>query len=668
MRKSILAALTFLPLHSPLADEPNYALSFNGTDDQVDLFMAPLMKEWTISAWIKKDGPWNEDEVIVGSGWVTNKGWEDYPLCVSNNRLAVYRTGVFAKDAPQTGQWHHVASSWDGKTTTLYLDGEEIAKKEGGSPTCPAFLGSDDGKECFKGLMDEVQIWDKALSGKQIREWMGRPIDTSHPQRPHLVAYYRFDDQALDATDYAGENKADRKIYYKSKSSSSGPSYVINDNPSFKIAAQPMKVVASHALRSTLGARPGDKDVELLKLRINVEGNQKPLQLNGLKLDLSKCDALADIERLHVYSLGANAELEATEAIFEKAITPAKQLALKQGKTLTLKPGINYIALTADLRADAQPGRTLHAGCEGIALSGQMIKPQDTGAQAGKPILSLRKDPGKITVLNWNIWHGGIEKGRDIGPPQIIDIIKASDADVITMVETYGSGPRIAEALGYHYHETGPGSNLSIMSRYPIVQTYKSNKGSFNSTGVKVKLDNGKEALIWCVWLRYWGGDYTIAHHLRNYEAKDEWIAGDNKAPVVDLQDILKKDIDVFYDGRMPLIIAGDFNSCSHLDFTRRAAVAGLHSGWEVDFPTAKVILGQGFKDSYREVNPDEVTHPGGTWAAIYKWCQDFRIDFIYYKGSGIQAVKSRTIGEHTSAGVLWPGDHGAVLTEFKVE
>ncbi|RYD57778.1 MAG: hypothetical protein EOP83_20995, partial [Verrucomicrobiaceae bacterium] len=597
MKLHLFTAFSLLSLKFCVASEANYALSFNGIDEQVDLFMAPLMKEWTVSAWIKKEGPWKEKEVVVGNGWVTTDGWEDYPLCVDTGRLAVGRTGVFAKDAPAAGIWHHIASIWDGETTTLYWNGEEIAKKRGGGAICPSFLGSGDGKEFFKGQIDEVRVWNTALPKDVIESWMGKPVDSSHPRYNRLVAYYRFDDQALDATDYAGENKADRKIHYKSKRSSEGPAYVINDNAAFAIPAKPMTHLASHALRSTLGARPGERDVELLKLRIHLEGNQTPLHLNGLTLDLSKCDALDDIERLHIDSLGPDAELDRKLATFEPSIAPAAQLRLEQGDSLALKPGINYIAVTADLRSDATPGHHVHARCEALSLSGQKIEPLDIGAQAGKPILSPKKDPHTVKVLNWNIWHGGIEKGREIGPQQMIEVIKASDADVVAMVETYGSGPRIAQALGYRFHETGPGSNLSIMSRYPIVDTYKSNKGSFSSTGVKVKLDNGKEALIWCVWLRYWKGDYTIAHNVRNYESKDQWIAGDNNAPVVDLQEILEKDIDAFYDGKMPIVIAGDFNSCSHLDFTMRAAAAGIHNGWEVDFPTAKVILNRGYKD-----------------------------------------------------------------------
>ena len=371
----------------------NYALAFNGRDDQVDLFMAPLTKQWTVSAWIKKEGPWVGDEVIVGSGWITNKGWEDYPLCVSNGRLGVYRTGLFARENPGPG-WHHVASRWDGKTTTLFLDGKVMTQKQGGGPICPAFLGSDDGKEFYNGLLDEVQIWNQALPDSLIQQWMNRPVDLTHPFRSHLVAYYRFDDQATDATDYSGDNKADRKIHYKSKGDGSGPSYVRNDNKDFVSGASPMRLVSSSAASTTLGARPGDKEVELLKIKINVEGHEKPMRLDALNLSLSKCSGLEGIENLHVYLLGPNAELDMKQPYSSGNILPATKIELTDENKGVLRPGVNYVAVTADLKATAEPGKILHVECESLSLSGQVVKPVHVGGDDGRTLLPVDKDPG----------------------------------------------------------------------------------------------------------------------------------------------------------------------------------------------------------------------------------------------------------------------------------
>lgn len=61
-----------------------------------------------------------------------------------------------------------------------------------------------------------------------------------------------------------------------------------------------------------------------------------------------------------------------------------------------------------------------------------------------------KEKPITFKVMAWNILHGG----NDIenGPQQVIQSIKEIDPDVILMVETYGSGKRIADSLGYNFH------------------------------------------------------------------------------------------------------------------------------------------------------------------------------------------------------------------------
>ena len=56
-----------------------------------------------------------------------------------------------------------------------------------------------------------------------------------------------------------------------------------------------------------------------------------------------------------------------------------------------------------------------------------------------------------LTVLSWNVWHGGHSKTYpEKGCKGTIDILKKSEADVILMVETYGATRRPALAPGAH--------------------------------------------------------------------------------------------------------------------------------------------------------------------------------------------------------------------------
>src|SRR5690606_20917913 len=74
--------------------------------------------------------------------------------------------------------------------------------------------------------------------------------------------------------------------------------------------------------------------------------------------------------------------------------------------------------------------------------------------------------PDLFKVTAFNIWHGANEFGREAGKNILIDMLRDMNADAYTLIETYGSGPEIADALGYYLYLIS--SNLSILSRYPF--------------------------------------------------------------------------------------------------------------------------------------------------------------------------------------------------------
>lgn len=57
----------------------------------------------------------------------------------------------------------------------------------------------------------------------------------------------------------------------------------------------------------------------------------------------------------------------------------------------------------------------------------------------------------QLKVMAFNIFHGGHELGQEVGVNRVIEVIKAENPDVIGMIETYGSGAIIADALGYYF-------------------------------------------------------------------------------------------------------------------------------------------------------------------------------------------------------------------------
>ena len=143
----------------------------------------------TVSCWIRTDTP-NQDNT-----WFVNKVY-------GGGEATGYRMGVLAGkpcfEAPLTawshhlqadgplpvGRWVHVAGTFDGRTMRIYVDGEprgELARpgpiRPNGFPLC---LGSYDKKHpaYFRGLLDEVKLYDRALTPAEIRAdyRRGRPV------------------------------------------------------------------------------------------------------------------------------------------------------------------------------------------------------------------------------------------------------------------------------------------------------------------------------------------------------------------------------------------------------------------------------------------------------------------------------------------------------------
>ncbi len=127
----------------------------------------------------------------------------------------------------------------------------------------------------------------------------------------------------------------------------------------------------------------------------------------------------------------------------------------------------------------------------------------------------------------------------------------------------------------------------------------------------------------------------------------------------------------------VPTILAGDFNSPSHLDWTQDVANVRPAVKYPVEWPESKLMADNGFIDSYRAVHPDPVAKPGLTWTPGYphpfvrpQETHD-RIDYIY--AIGAKAVKSQIVGEPNNPDVEivvtpWPADHRALLTTFSVD
>lgn len=270
-----------------------------------------------------------------------------------------------------------------------------------------------------------------------------------------------------------------------------------------------------------------------------------------------------------------------------------------------------------------------------------------------------------FSIMTWNIWHGGLHGSAEHNFAKdsshtinTIKIIQEANPDILLMQETYCCGMNIARAAGLPYSWRAS-SNLSIHSRYPIVDTLHLFK-PFNSMGIVVNI-NGTDVYVFNLWLHYLPDYMVNAATQTPYQmVADEKDTRWNE--IEQITEAIKNIAPV--TPNTPVIIGGDFNSGSHLDWTE--ASKPLHYNKKVDWPVSQVMLNNGYVDSFRKLHPDPYAEPAVTNRFLDKEILSDRIDYIYYKSKKLTPISSRIIKEDPQNG-FFNSDHRAVLTHFSL-
>ena len=317
-------------------------------------------------------------------------------------------------------------------------------------------------------------------------------------------------------------------------------------------------------------------------------------------------------------------------------------------------------------------------------------------------VVSAQNKPHKLRVLAWNIWGKLNQDARyttdgKTNRQKTIEIIKASKADVVVMIETYGSAEAIAKALNFHYYTPSAGANLCIFSRYPL-SDFGDLKGisSFSFIKATVNISATQKVRFYPIWLTS-GGRHI--NQIRSSKLSDEDFTKGDDLRHRHLQDLIKHADFVKYDAnsdKIPVIVAGDFNCVSHLDYTEKTQKDKLNYSRILPIKVSLEMEKLGYTDTYRSANP-KITEKtlGYTWTTVglnYTWVSGkgfvsvdpkktprpesqggfSRIDYIYSKGTRLKTNWSKTLTYHPEhkdkSFPYWPSDHGAVLTEFCIK
>jgi len=167
------------------------ALSFDGTasgTDYVEISTADIsLAAGTVAMWGKLRPDPQLPDIRYFVGHTTIPAWSDRIQLYMDNSDTTLDLGLGDSHARQTDimsltteTWYHVALTWDGGNYAVYVNGEE---KANGSYTgldtlnTVADIGNDgnpgDRSEAFNGLLDDVRIYNVALTGAEISNLAG---------------------------------------------------------------------------------------------------------------------------------------------------------------------------------------------------------------------------------------------------------------------------------------------------------------------------------------------------------------------------------------------------------------------------------------------------------------------------------------------------------------
>lgn len=167
------------------------ALSFDGVDDYVDLGTMDIPgSEMTIAAWINADSfndphgriitkahdAYTQDHWWMLSTFVTNDGFNRLRFRLKTNGSTT--TLIGNSGHIKLGEWAHAVARYDGQKMELYLNGQLVGSAPASGPidtdsSIPVWIGrnpsSDERGYYFDGRIDDLRIYDRALSAEEIQ-------------------------------------------------------------------------------------------------------------------------------------------------------------------------------------------------------------------------------------------------------------------------------------------------------------------------------------------------------------------------------------------------------------------------------------------------------------------------------------------------------------------
>jgi len=263
----------------------------------------------------------------------------------------------------------------------------------------------------------------------------------------------------------------------------------------------------------------------------------------------------------------------------------------------------------------------------------------------------------ELSVLSFNRWD-------KTSFYSAVDVINAVNPDIVALQESFDIGIQLADYFNFCFIGNNDES-ISVLSKFPI-EIIRDNQ-------YKIILNDMDYVNFFNV--------HLPAHPYQPYDIRDTLITTPAQA-IHQAEQTRGIDVDNLVemisglDDMMPIIVAGDFNEPSHLDWINHAANPTQfqfnNSGepFVVNWPASNKMQNLELIDSYRQINPNPIESPGYTWTPFYNVDEVHdRIDYIYYKNQ-IELDSIFLVGSDIISDIIienYESDHRSVFAKFKL-
>ena len=169
-------------------------IDFNGSNYYVDFGNNQnFTGSFSLEAWVFQKSS-SSIATIISKGDMKTGALRGYHLTIKNgfpniswyNNSGVAILNITSPHQLTNNIWHHIASTYNGTKASLYLDGILVASSNSSPPLSNSqnfMLGASYDsstptvpKNYFNGYIDEVRVWNVALSAQQLHEMMNQEI------------------------------------------------------------------------------------------------------------------------------------------------------------------------------------------------------------------------------------------------------------------------------------------------------------------------------------------------------------------------------------------------------------------------------------------------------------------------------------------------------------